>query len=184
MRFRAFFSRSSAVGSALRSGRRGRAFESPLLDEKVRFCRTFSLRRGDKRLCLGALPLKYPAAPGLSPSDRPPPFALVRSFQFLVNPLGPVEKNRIFYTGTPFLPPTRTENLAKPLQVDRFLPYLSRKTHETSTGHGVREWLAAGRALLAGDHASGGHGKRKVWRRRGARGAGLTCSVRRRRRRG
>ena len=27
-------SRSSAVGSALRSGRRGRAFESPLLDKK------------------------------------------------------------------------------------------------------------------------------------------------------
>ena len=27
-------SRSSAVGSALRSGRRGRAFESPLLDNK------------------------------------------------------------------------------------------------------------------------------------------------------
>ena len=30
----------------------------------------------------GALPLTYPAALGLRPSDRPPPFALWRSFPF------------------------------------------------------------------------------------------------------
>ena len=30
----------------------------------------------------GALPLTYPAAPGLRPSDRPPPFALRRSYLY------------------------------------------------------------------------------------------------------
>ena len=35
---------------------------------------------GPKDLLSGALPLMYPAAPGLSPSDRHPPFALLRSF--------------------------------------------------------------------------------------------------------
>ena len=37
---------------------------------------------------LGAPPLMYPAAPGLSPSDRPPPFALVRSLPIFAVQIG------------------------------------------------------------------------------------------------
>ena len=88
----------------------------------------FVSRRGDKRLCLGALPLKYPAAPGLSPSDRPPPFALVRSFP-------------IFHRITNFIPPlswkssgTCREKLHFLYRYPLFTPYLSRKMAKSSTG--------------------------------------------------
>ena len=65
----------------------------------------------------------YPAAPGLSPSDRPPPFALLRSFvaAFLRS----------------YMKTTCRENPAKPLQVGRFSPYPSRKTRKTSTGRAL-----------------------------------------------
>ncbi len=85
--------------------------------KKVGKCRPFCV---PCRALLGAPPLKYPAAPGLSPSDRPPPFALLRSFvaAFLRS----------------YMKTTCRENPAKPLQVGRFSPYPSRKTRKTSTG--------------------------------------------------
>ena len=55
-------SRSSAVGSALRSGRRGRAFESPLLDKNRRLfgLRFFVSKRLAPTSNEGAYPLKLP----------------------------------------------------------------------------------------------------------------------------
>ena len=83
---------------------------------------------------LGALPLMYPAAPGLRPSDRPPPFALVRSLTiFAVQtgtggspegsvkpdgiPMTPVEKNLENLYRSGFFRPTCRDNRGKPLQV-------------------------------------------------------------------
>ena len=62
-------------------------FEFPdaieVLQKKVRYFRLTppqeSWRHSRQIVLSGALPLMYPAPPGLSPSDRPPGFALVRS---------------------------------------------------------------------------------------------------------
>ena len=97
----------------------------------------------------------YPAAPGLSPSDRPPPFALLRSFvaAFLRSPGGLLSgappkvpcgsrATDIALRAPSRSPPgalrraftTRRGFPAKPLQVGRFSPYPSRKPRKTSTG--------------------------------------------------
>ena len=56
-------------------------------------------------------------------------FLIVTVFQESIQTLdgyrpAPVEKKRIFYTGTPFLPPTCQEKWPKALQVSRFSAYL------------------------------------------------------------
>lgn len=47
----------------------------------------------------GALSLTYPAAPGLCPTDRPPPFALKRSFIFRIMPLTTLPHRRSYPLG-------------------------------------------------------------------------------------
>ena len=59
-------------------------------------------RQGRPIVLLGALPLMYPAPPGLCPSDRPPGFALLRSSfgggGIPLRPLGRCAPKSAFYT--------------------------------------------------------------------------------------